>query len=68
MSFQPSVGYQLEQLRKAGNSDEFHYLAVTTFDSLVAELLADGYSEDELDDLLRNAIENYEPEEDDDES
>lgn len=67
MSFQPSVGYELEQLRKAGRDDDFTYLATTTLSSLTQEMLEAGWSEDDLRDELENAIANYEPETEDDE-
>lgn len=56
MSFAPSVGYQLEQMRARGDQDGASYLASTVLTDVLTHYMEDGWSDEDLRDTFEDAL------------
>lgn len=58
MAFTPSIGYQLEQMRAAGDADGASYLASTVLTDVLSHYMEDGWSDEDLRDTFEDALAN----------
>ena len=66
MTFAPSIGYQLDQLRAAGDMDAAYYLASTVLTDVLTHYMESDWTDEDLrssfEDALANARDDYDAE------